>query len=202
MITVFSQFHCTCSIPVSPPCSGSNRQKETDRQSPFFSRRISVHRLESLFRQLSTPFFPVSIVVSVVLSNRTVKHRLIITSFSLVTIVVTTHCSDDPLVLFEVEAGKTSRLPSRCPVSSLLSTLLLDLVGRLYACKTSPLSLSLILEKCLWVPALVEISGDPPATGHRGHGGSGRRWGYMAVLGRIGYSHMPLLLLPVVKYRF
>ncbi|KAL4588887.1 hypothetical protein LXL04_001785 [Taraxacum kok-saghyz] len=34
-------------------------------------------------------------------------------------------------------------------------------------------------------PAIKAVSGDPPATGHRGHGGSGRKWDYMAVLGRV-----------------
>ena len=50
-------------------------------------------------------------------------------------------------------------------------------------------------------PAIEAVSGDPPTTGHRGHGGSGRKWGYMAVLGRVRYSHMLLCLLPVVIYR-
>ena len=48
----------------------------------------------------------------------------------------------------------------------------------MYACIYIPslLSLSLVLEKVV-DPALEAISGDPPAAGHRGHGGSGRRGG-------------------------
>ena len=50
----------------------------------------------------------------------------------------------------------------------------------MYACIYIPslLSLSLVLEKVV-DPAFEAISGDPPAAGHRGHGGSGRRGGYM-----------------------